>query len=323
MADELTDITIKNLKPDVKEYTRREKGGFGVRVLPTGTKIFFYLYRVDGKRKFFNIGTYKDKSHPNGITLKSARAAFDIEQSKVKALKEGRSDGDDPVLTKKNEKALRILKEHQNSIAPTVSKLVEDFIERHAKRFKRRWEDDERMLNKELVSRYGKLKAEHIRKADILVILEEIIERGSPASAIPKTEGLFEQKLQSLDPIQSWWYQKLQDGEIVSSHPWNCVPSEQAHTNYCEITTKMSSQIRRLSDTGFGIALKKLLPEGWPVKKKHKLNSMFVHKRVNHYELPPLDVCRKHFESMIGESITWDVPHLEDTVTPCSEEFDF
>lgn len=183
MADELTDITIKNLKPDVKEYTRRENGGFGVRVLPTGTKIFFYLYRVDGKRKFFNIGTYKDKSHPNGITLKNARAAFEIEQSKVKALKEGRSDGDDPVLTKKNEKALRILKEHQNSIAPTVSKLVEDFIERHAKRFKRRWEDDERMLNKELVSRYGKLKAEHIRKADILVILEEIIERGSPASA--------------------------------------------------------------------------------------------------------------------------------------------
>lgn len=138
----------------------------------------------------------------------------------------------------------------------------------------------------------------------------------------PKTAGLFEQKLQSLDPVQSWWYQKLQNGEIVSSHPWNCVPSEQAHTNYCEITTKMSSQIRRLSDTGFGMALRKLLPEGWPVKKKHKLNSMFEHKRVHHYELPPLDVCRKHFESMIGESITWDVPHHEDTVPPCSEEFD-
>lgn len=179
----LDDMTVKNLPIKNKEYTRREKGGFGVRVLPSGSKILFYLYRVDGKRKFFNLGTYKDISHPNGITLKSARAAFEIEQSKVKALKEGRSDGADPVENKKTEKIRRILQDYENRTSPSVSGLVSDYLERHAKRFKKSWQDDERMLNKEFVGRYGKLKAEHIKKADILKMLEEIIDRGSPASA--------------------------------------------------------------------------------------------------------------------------------------------
>jgi len=64
---------------------------FGVH--PSGRKVFFYLYRVDGVRRFLNLGEYKDKQHPNGITLEEARRSFTIEQGKVTALKSGRSEG--------------------------------------------------------------------------------------------------------------------------------------------------------------------------------------------------------------------------------------
>ncbi|MFZ4859608.1 MAG: primase-helicase family protein [Desulfuromonadaceae bacterium] len=114
----------------------------------------------------------------------------------------------------------------------------------------------------------------------------------------PKTAGLLEQKLQTMEPMQVWWYQKLQDGVIVSGYPWKSVPSEQAHGNYCETTNKISSQLRKASETTFGINLRKLVPEGWPKNKLQKPAYGFLHKRVNHYELPPLKVCRKHFESL-------------------------
>lgn len=54
MADTLTDMMIRKLEPAEKEYTKREKGGFGIRVLPSGRKVFFYLYRLDGQRRFLN-----------------------------------------------------------------------------------------------------------------------------------------------------------------------------------------------------------------------------------------------------------------------------
>lgn len=40
MSDILTDLFIRNLKPAEKEYTRREKGGFDIRVHPSGRKTF-------------------------------------------------------------------------------------------------------------------------------------------------------------------------------------------------------------------------------------------------------------------------------------------
>jgi hypothetical protein len=38
MAEKFTDLFVKNLKPRDKEHIVREKGGFGVRVLPSGRK---------------------------------------------------------------------------------------------------------------------------------------------------------------------------------------------------------------------------------------------------------------------------------------------
>jgi len=171
VADVITDMFIRNLKPNEKEYTRREKGGFGIRVLPSGRKVFFFLYRVDGTRRFLNLGDYPSTS------LKQAREDYEEAKTKVKALKAGRAEGADPLELRKAKRHER----EERRKAPTVAGLVTEYIERHAKRFKRSWQDDERLLKKEIVPAWGHRKAEEIKKRDIILLLEGIVDRGAPA----------------------------------------------------------------------------------------------------------------------------------------------
>jgi integrase len=180
MSDILDDMTIRNLKRAEKEYTRREKGGFGIRVLPTGRKVFFYLYRVDGVRRFLNLGQYKDKQHPNGITLEEARRAFTIEQGKVTALKAGRSEGVDPAKAKQEAAERRIAAEEERRKSSTVEELVKEYIEKHAMKFMRSCEEDVRILKKDVIPSWGKRKATDVTKRDVVLLLEGIVERGAP-----------------------------------------------------------------------------------------------------------------------------------------------
>lgn len=173
MSDILTDLFIRNLKPAEKEYTRREKGGFGIRVHPSGRKTFFYLYRVDGQRRFLNLGDYPTTK------LKEARQDYEEARTKVKLLKHGREEGSDPVEHRKSKKDVR----EERRKAHTMTELVNEYIERHAKRFKRSWQEDERILNREVVPAWGNRKAADINKRDVIHLLDGIIDRGSPAMA--------------------------------------------------------------------------------------------------------------------------------------------
>lgn len=140
--------------------------------------------------------------------------------------------------------------------------------------------------------------------------------------AVPKTVGLLEQKLQTMDPVAAWWHQKLQDGEISPDHSWESVPTKVAYDDYVGTTAKMGGQVRRANETGFGMALTKLLPKGWPKKKKHTIELFPGKKRINYYEMPPLSKCRKHFESLVEETLAWDEAPSEDAVMPCGEEYE-
>lgn len=181
MTQKFTDLFLKGLKPKNKEYTAREKGGFGVRVLPTGRKVFFYLYRVDGQRRFLNLGDYP------GVKLEEARKAFEAAAAQVKLLKNGLPGGVDPVEVKTDKSAER--KERREAL--TVADLITEYLEKHVKLHKRGWQDDkkpyrhedERILNKDVLPEWGKRKAQDIKKRDVVLLLEKIVERGSPGSA--------------------------------------------------------------------------------------------------------------------------------------------
>ncbi|ABL00715.1 phage integrase family protein [Pelobacter propionicus DSM 2379] len=158
-----TDTMIRKLKPTESDYTRSEGNGFTIRVMPSGSKTWLYLYAFDGKRRKMNLGSYPD------VTLETARGRFEDAKRKVK-------NNIDP-MAEAEEQA------EERRKAPTVADLVHDYIERHAKRFKRSWAKDEQILNREVVPAWGKRKAADVTKRDILRLLEEIVNRNAPAMA--------------------------------------------------------------------------------------------------------------------------------------------
>ena len=121
--------------------------------------------------------------------------------------------------------------------------------------------------------------------------------------AVPKTEGLTEQKLQSLDTVMSWWYQKLCEGELLPGIQWDSVPISSLYNDYVDRVQKQGSNIRRVSDTAFGKQLRKALPKGWPKKPRTRGTGI---NRLNHYEFPSLKTCREHFEKFMGVCLDWE-----------------
>jgi len=158
-----TDVAIRNMKTDKRLQDNLEGDGFGVRVYGTGTKIFYYAYAFEGKRRFLNLGEY-------GITtLADARKRHRAAQGKL-------DKGIDPLLEKEAEKAER-------KRTPFVADFVVEYINRHAKEHNRGWKEIERALNAEIVSRWGKRKITDIKRRDLVVILDEIADRGAPVMA--------------------------------------------------------------------------------------------------------------------------------------------
>ena len=75
-----TDKFIMSLKPAEKEYWTREGQGFAIRVLPSGEKVWYYIYTLDGRKRFMRL---KNGGYPD-VSLADAREAFDIAKVKVK-----------------------------------------------------------------------------------------------------------------------------------------------------------------------------------------------------------------------------------------------
>ena len=70
-----TDSFVRNLQTDKRLEDIREGAGFGVRVFYTGTKIFYFGYTFDSKRRCLNLGEYR-KNLLNGLMLTSPSLIF-------------------------------------------------------------------------------------------------------------------------------------------------------------------------------------------------------------------------------------------------------
>lgn len=167
-----TDKFITNLKPDGKIIDVREGEGFGIRVLPSGVKTFFYIYRFDGKRRFLNLGHYDpafETTGPDGKKMGSLafyRAKFIEAKNKVNA-------GIDPLSEQEAAK-------EERRKAPTIADLCDEYIKKHAAGKKDKGEADKRALDVEVIPQWGKIKAAEIKKRDVVLLLESVVERGSP-----------------------------------------------------------------------------------------------------------------------------------------------
>jgi len=158
-----TDRALKALKPESKRYEIAETNGrgFRIRVFPTGNKSFVWRYKHRGKSRLMVLGQYPDE-----ITLAKAHAKHG---EFARQLKE---EGTDPGAVKQEQIAA-------DRAAETVNELAEQYISRHAKRFKKSWREDERVLGKDVLPLWGELKAKDIRRKDVIALLDGIVDRGA------------------------------------------------------------------------------------------------------------------------------------------------
>ena len=162
----LTKAALDRISPGPKEvvYWDASLAGFGVKVTPKGRKVFIVLYRTrDGRSKLrkYTIGPYGQ------TTLAGAR----LVAQKVLA---ARLDGRDPAAEKRRER--------HKFIKDTIDDVVSDYIERHVDRM-RTSAGIRRNLHREVLSRWSGRSIHEIGKHDILKMLDQIVDRGAPATA--------------------------------------------------------------------------------------------------------------------------------------------
>ncbi|MEW6387412.1 MAG: tyrosine-type recombinase/integrase [Thermodesulfobacteriota bacterium] len=159
----LTDAQVKNLKPKANRYIVWESRGLGVRVTPHGIKSFVFMYRFKGKARLLTLGTYP------GMSLAEAHE----EHAKSRRILE---QGIDP-----GAKAVSERREERK--APTVTDLVHEYLEKWAMNRKRSWRTDRRILEKDVLPKWGERKAKEITRRDVIRLLDGIVERGAPIMA--------------------------------------------------------------------------------------------------------------------------------------------
>ena len=154
-----TDASIRALKPKPARYEAWETNGkgFGLRISPAGRKTFIYMYRFEGTARRMTLGTYPALTLSQAHEI-HAKAKLELER------------GTDP-----NVESVQVKKQARE--AHTVKELVHVYVERYAKKKKRSWKEDERVLNKDVVSRWGRRKASSITKQEVVALLDEIMDR--------------------------------------------------------------------------------------------------------------------------------------------------
>ena len=164
----LNDKFIKGLKPKEKRYfvhgsRPNPQHGFALCIYPNGTKSWFFIYPFEGKKCSMSLGKYPT------VSLAEAGVKFE-EHWKIYA-------------TGKNPATVAEDKQAELEAAPTIKSLGDDYLERYAKVNKRSWEEDKRILEKEIYPAWGKRKAQDITKGNVITLLDKVVGRGSPQTA--------------------------------------------------------------------------------------------------------------------------------------------
>jgi len=161
----LTDRAIEALRPKGARYEvwDESRKGFGIRVTPRGIKSFVWVYHFEGKPRRITFGSYP------ALTL--ADAGVKLAEAKS-LLAKGIDPGAQAVTARDAERH-----------AETVEELAATYLDRYARPRKRSAAEDERILTKDVLSRWRAQKVKDITRRDVVQLLNDVVDRGAPIQA--------------------------------------------------------------------------------------------------------------------------------------------
>lgn len=133
--------------------------GFGLRVNAGGRRTWFVRYRQGKRRPRLVLGTFPV------LSLADAR-------ERARGYLRDASDGNDPAAAKQ-----------ARTDAQTFAELAVEYLERHAKKHKRSWKEDERIIKAELLPSWKHIRVEDLARPQIRALIEAIADRPAPIMA--------------------------------------------------------------------------------------------------------------------------------------------
>jgi hypothetical protein len=126
---------------------------------------------------------------------------------------------------------------------------------------------------------------------------------------IPLTSALLEQKIRSLDPIESWWFDRLMAGATTrNGDKWlNEVPRAALYGDYIAASEQIGVR-RKQPESVFGTKLKDLVPSLGYSRPRMTIEverGILKDQRVRCYVLPSLAIARADFERLVGQQVAW------------------
>lgn len=139
------------------------------------------------------------------------------------------------------------------------------------------------------------------REAMLADLLARDTSAFDPITDRPFTRELLRQKLQSLPPLERWWFERLWIGRLLPADPdWNTkVVREDLHAGYMA-HLEAAGVRERLNVAEFGMRLPGLLPQGWPRVWRESKG-----RRRWGYELPSLSECRRAWDQHMRQPFDW------------------
>ena len=159
----LTDRHVRSLLPGPKARDLRdtEHRGLIVRVLPSGVVQFSLRYRSHGQQRRFKLGTYPS------LSLAAAR-------KRARQIQHELDTGLDPAAVQRAARAPRI---------DTVAALANDYLTKHARKFKKSAAEDERILTRDVLPAWSDRSVRDLTRRDVRALVEGVVERGAPVMA--------------------------------------------------------------------------------------------------------------------------------------------
>jgi len=166
MPSPLTDAMVRSAKPAAKIRTLRDghpkSGGLELRVFPSGQKSWAIRYRIGRRQRRLTLGD------ANILPLGGKNGARELARQAMKQV----SNGGDPAEAKR---------EHRD--ADTVKQFAEIYMERHAKRKKKSWRNDQAILDADVLPIWRHRLLKDIARRDVRELLNAIVDRGAPIHA--------------------------------------------------------------------------------------------------------------------------------------------